>query len=516
MGSSQHEGWYLGIDLGTGSCKSVVIDAQARVLGFGASPYSDAGGEDKWKEQNPEALVEGMLRSARSAICAAVEQSDALPNGCRGVSLGGAFHSVMAVDRAGEPLTGVITWVDGRAAPQAEAVRRRHGPLKTYQQSGCPVHAMYPLYKLIWLREERPRVFAQAARFISAKEYVLRRLTGEYLVDYGIAAGSGLLNAHNLEWDADSLELAGVTSDRLSSLCAPHHVVKNLNPELARAMGIPEDTNLMIGSADAVNSSLGAGAVLSGQATCMVGTSGAFRIIAPQPVLDQQARTWCYAIDHGHWLVGGAINNGGLALSWFREILNLAFSNNPKGTQLTFEELIELAAGVKPGADGLICLPFLAGERSPYWNMNARGVFFGLTLRHNIGHMSRALLEGVAYRLRSLKDALLETGVQVDQIFASGGFTRSDLWLQIISSTMDRDLLVPAWGETSSLGAAFWALMAGGVVNSLEDLAGFVSIAKTYHPDPQEAVLYEKLFHLYMDLYFILGESFDRISEFSE
>ena len=178
--------------------------------------------------------------------------------------------------------------------------------------------------------------------------------------------------------------------------------------------------------------------------------------------------------------------------------------------------LVELAAGVKAGADGLICLPFMAGERSPYWNMNARGVFFGLTLRHDAGHMARALLEGVAFRLRSLLEVLLETGVEVDQIFASGGFTHSDLWPQIISSAMNRDLLVPAWGETSSLGAAFWALIAGGVIHGFEDLAPLVPIAKTHNPDPSDAALYDEIFRLYMDLYFTLGESFDKIASLTQ
>lgn len=515
MRSSQRGTWFMGIDLGTGSCKSVVVDAHARVIGFGACGYTSVNSDSLWSEQDPDALVEAMVCSVRDAIHAAIEREGISPGACGGVSLGGAYHSIMAVDTAGEPLTGVITWVDGRAAPQAEVVRRTHDAQKIYQQTGCPVHAMYPLYKLIWLREERPQVFDQAARFISGKEYALAHLTGEYLVDIGIAAGTGLLNTHTYNWDPLSLELAGITPDRLATLCSPTQIVRNLNPDLANQMGIPEDTPLVVGSADAVNSSLGAGAVMAGHATCMVGTSGAFRIIADQPVLDHKTRTYCYAIDHGHWLVGGAINNGGLALSWFREVLNQMLKGASGGAQLSFEEMIDLAGQVKPGADGLICLPFLAGERSPYWNMNARGVFFGLTLRHDIGHMSRALMEGVAFRLCSLKNALLETGVEVEQIFASGGFTRSDLWLQIVSSVMDRDLLVPEWGETSSLGAAFWALMGSGVVKSFDNLANLVPIDKTHSPDSQDAELYDKLFSIYMDLYFSLGESFDRIAELS-
>jgi gluconokinase len=338
MGSSNRKIWYLGIDLGTGSCKSVIIDAQARILGFSASAYSSSSSDTLWNEQDPDALIVAMVQSARDAIRDAIEREGISPTACGAVSLSGAYHSIMTVNTAGEPLTGVITWVDGRAAPQAEAVRRALDPQEIYQQTGCPIHAMYPLYKLIWLREELPQVFDQAARFISGKEYVLTKLTGgEYLVDIGIAAGTGLLNTHTLNWNPLSLELAGITPDRLSSLCSSTQIIRKLDPVMAKQLGIPEDVPLVVGSADAVNSSLGAGAVMSGQATCMVGTSGAFRIIADKPVLDQQARTWCYAIDHGYWLVGGAINNGGLALSWFREILNQMLRDHCGNTQLTFE-----------------------------------------------------------------------------------------------------------------------------------------------------------------------------------
>ena len=508
MTENKHTDWFLGIDLGTGSCKSIIIDAQGQLLGFGAGSYAKREDAGQWEEQDPQELLSGMIQSVQAAI----QDAGVTPSACQALSIGGAYHSLIAIDKANRPLTGVITWVDDRATKQAQAVRDAERSAEIYQQTGCPVHAMYPLYKLIWLREERPQLFKQAARYISAKEYVTQQLTGEYLVDISIAAGSALLNTRSLEWNPASLELAGIRPDQLSPLADPRQVIETLKPDLAAQMGIPSNTPLVLGSADAVNSSLGAGAVLPGKATCMIGTSGAFRIIAPRPMLDQQARSWCYAIDDGHWLVGGAINNGGLALTWFRDAFNQMLQMQTKDARISFDDLVASALQVPPGADGLICLPFFAGERSPYWNMNARGVFFGLSLKHDARHMARALMEGVAYRLRSIRDVLDELGADVKEIRASGGFTHSDLWPQIIASVLNSDISIPASGETSSLGAAFWALLGSGVVERFEDLRPLVPVTSTCYPEPQESHLYDSLYQIYMDLYFRLEDMFERMS----
>jgi gluconokinase len=416
----------------------------------------------------------------------------------------------MALDDAGEPLTGVMTWADGRAVEQAQKLRGRPETDDLYAQTGCPIHGMYPLYKIIWLREKRPDIFKKTARFVSAKEYIFAQMTGQYWIDSSLAAGSGLLNTHTLRWHPPALELAGIDPEQLSSLHPPTEAHQGLAPSLAARMGIPADTPVVLGSSDATNSNLGAGAVQPHQATLNVGSSGAYRFIAPKPILDPKARSWCYAIDENHWLIGGAINNAGLALSWWRDALNAI---TPDDGQVSFGDLIEKAKEVSAGADGLLCLPFLAGERSPYWNLNARGSFFGLTLEHDARHMARALLEGVGFSIRSLDEVLVEQGAEIDEVRASGGFTKSDFWMEMISSALKRALTVPAWGETSSLGAAFWPLLATGALDHLEDLGALVKLDRTCQPNQRDAAIYDQLYPLYRDLYATLESSFDRIAD---
>lgn len=499
----------MGIDLGTGSCKSVVVDEQGTVLGFGSTDYSGLQAQDRWQEQDSRQLLKAAVDSAKRAV----NESGVRPRECGGLSLGGALHSVLALDRHGHPLTGVITWADSRAVEQSRAVRSSPEARRLYQETGCPSHAMYPLYKIMWLRDKRGEVFGKTWRYVSAKEYVFARLTGEYWVDYSLAAGSGLLSTRTLHWNPWCLETAGIREDQLSPLCGPLAVCKGLNPVLAAEMGIREDAPLVVGSSDAANSNLGAGAVNPWQATCMVGTSGALRVISPQPLLDEKARSWCYAVDENHWLVGGAINNGGVALSWLRDCLNQAVAPGSHGPLLSFEDVIRLAGGAKAGAGGVICLPFFAGERSPNWNLNARAMFFGMTLEHGVRHLARSLLEGIALRFRSLKEVLTDIGVEVRQIIASGGFTKSDLWLQVMADALNRDLVIPVWGDTSALGAAFWALLSARGGEGLEKAGDWVKLGDSCQPDPETVKIYNRIHPVFERLYQSVEKSFDEVAE---
>jgi gluconokinase len=498
--------WFLGIDLGTGSCKSIVIDPAAAVLGFGVGDYAAEDTRDRWQEQDPEKLLRAAAASARAAVARAGVDAGR----CAGMSLGGALHSILALDAHGKPLTGVITWADGRAAAQADAVRGRPLAQTLYNRTGCPAHGMYPLYKIIWLREQRPDIVKRTWRFVSAKEYVFARLTGEHRVDPCLAAGSGLLNTHSLTWEPLCLDTAGIRPDQLSPPCSPRTVHKGLSAAAARRLGLPRDVAVVLGSADAANSNLGAGAVSARRATCMVGTSGAFRVICPAPVLDPKGRSWCYAIDESHWLVGGAINNGGVALAWLRDCLNQALSRDDATARpLSYEDVLALASRCKPGAGGVICLPLFAGERSPNWNLNARAVFFGLGLEHGASHLCRALVEGIAFRFRNLNEVLAEVGVDVREIVASGGFTKSAFWLQVITDALNREMSVPRWGETSCLGAAFWAMLAADAALPLEALAQFVQLGTTCVPDGENAAVYDRLYPLFTRLYSALTAAFD-------
>jgi gluconokinase len=499
--------WFIGIDLGTSGCKTIVIDSQVRVLGFGASTYSDLC--DQWDVgwQDPDILLKAVYQSVRSAV----QNAQLEPKHCEGICVGGAFHSLIAVERDGRPLTWTFTWASKQAEGQVKELLLEVGGQQIYQQTGCPAHSLYPLYKIRFLRDEQPDIFSRASHFISAKEYILLHLTGAYGVDYAIASGAGLLNIHSLDWSELALDFCRLQPERLAPLKEPQEVLGKLMDAPAKEMGLPSGIPITLGSADAVNSSLGAGAVGAAVGTCMVGTSGAIRIISPSPKLDHNHRTWCYGIDPEHWLTGGAINNGGLALAWFMDLIRREHASQG-ASKMTVSEMMELARQVGPGSSGLICLPFLSGERSPNWNMDARGVFFGLSTSHHAGHMARSILEGVTFRLRSIQDAMQDIGLGYDRLRVSGGITHSDLWMQILAGSLNRDLQVLEWGETSCLGAALWNLFSAGIITHFEEIPSYIHVKETIHPVIEEVSLYSRLYNLYLEIYNRLGDLYTEIS----
>ncbi|MGD8457621.1 MAG: gluconokinase [Anaerolineales bacterium] len=483
---------YLGIDLGTGSCKTSLINQDGQILGLGSGKYISPTHSSDWKEQEPASIIQGMIAAVQQVI----GKTNQPKLNIKAISIGAAQHGIMAVDKDGNPLTNVFTWADDRAASQAQRLKDSKWSVDLYQQTGCPPHGMYPLYKIIWLRENQPEIFKKTAKFISVKEYILQKLCGEYIVDYTIASATGLLNTHFLRWDQLTLELAQIETEKLSKLAGPRQTLSITNQSMADELGISANTPVILGSSDAVNSTLGAGALEASQATCMIGTSGAFRILSPQPLLHPNASSWCYCLDEEHWLVGGAINNGGLALSWLRDILQKISEND-----ISFDDLLTYAQGSTIGADGVFCLPFFAGERSPNWNLDARAAFFGLSIEHDIRHISRAILEGIAFRLRSLDEVLKEMKVDIHEIRASGGFTQSDFWVQLVADVLGQPISVPAEGETSCLGAAFWAFWGIDPSTAFSDIKNWVKISKTYQPQSDAHSKYNHFFSTYKKLY---------------
>lgn len=504
-----NQAWFLGIDLGTSSCKCALIDNQSNLLALVNVPYPDTASKTDWKTQNPESIYRGLIQ----AVQRGVDQAGVSPRKCQAVSIGCALHGLLVLDAQGDPLTPIMTWADDRAAAQAAAVAGTPQGRDLYQQTGCPPHGMYPLYKIRWLQDQQSALFNQAARLVSVKEYLIARLAGEFMVDYSLASGTGLLDVHSLEWHAGALRAAGVGEGQLSPLVGPGTRLKINQADFLEKTGLPPDLPLVLGSSDAVNSNLGAGAVRPTQATCMIGTSGAYRILAPEPILSPDASTWCYCLDEQHWLVGGAINNGGLSLAWFKGMLE---SWPEVNQEITIPGLLTLAEQSPAGSLGLICLPLFSGERSPGWNLQARGTFFGISMEHDLRHLSRSLLEGIGYRLRILDETLRVISGDIDEVRASGGFTRSSFWTQLTCDILNRPLSVPRIGDTSAFGAALWALLGVDENLTLQELGSRAALETHYHPQADQVKLYDQIFPLTKQLYTAVNPLFSPVHELRE
>jgi gluconokinase len=487
----------LGLDIGTTSAKAVAFDPSGATHGNAKRDYPLHEPEHGHAEQDPERVLDAAEEVLRGAAAAAREHGAEVA----GVAISTAMHALVGVDGDGRPLTRVLTWADTRAADEAERLRSEHPEL--HDRTGTPLHPMAPLPKLVWMRAHEPETFAAVRRWGGLKELVVARLTGEWAVDHSVASGTGLLNLEHLEWDAEALELAGVDADHLARL-VPTTEALRLGADGARRTGLPEGTPVVAGGADGPLANLGVGAVRPGVAACSIGTSGALRLVVERPAVDPGRCVFCYALVPERWVVGGAINNGGVVLQWAGEALAPDLGSGSESA----EALLDLAAHAPPGSDGLLMLPYLLSERAPQWSPLPRGAYVGLTRYHRREHLVRAGLEGVCHQLALVLASMRDAGNEVREIRATGGFARSSLWRQILADALGVEIGFPAGHEGSAFGAALLGMQALGLVESIDVAAELVRIDDVVEPDADAAAVYAAALPTFAGLYDALEPAF--------
>jgi gluconokinase len=441
----------IGVDIGTTSTKGVVFTEQGFIKTQHAIEYPMHTPEPGAAEQDPDVIFTAVIEVIAGCMRALGQEGDKVAF----VSFSSAMHSVIPVDGEGTPLSPCLTWADNRSKSWCDKLEKEWNGLHIYRRTGTPIHPMNPLTKLIWLRNDRPELFSRASKFISIKEYVFYKLFGQYVSDYSVASATGLLNVETLQWDSEALAVAGIGANKLSELVPPTFSLSGVSTEYAAAMSIKRELPFVVGASDGALSNIGLGATAPGVAAITIGTSGAFRILSDKPQLDSEGRTFCYAVTDSKWLVGGPVNNGGIVFRWVKEQLGgLEVQEAERTGKDAYELLTALAAAIKPGSDGLLFHPYLAGERAPLWNADARGSYYGLTLRHTRAHMVRAAMEGILYNLKSVLSIVESLCGPASRIKASGGFARSSLWRSMMADVLGREVLIPDCIESSCLGAA--------------------------------------------------------------
>ena len=493
----------LGLDIGTTSAKAVAFAPDGSALADAAAGYALHEPERGRAEQDAGEVVDAALRVLRDAAAAARDRGAEVA----GVSISTAMHALVGVDHDGRAVTPVVTWADTRAADQAERLRSEHPDL--HGRTGTPAHPMAPLPKLMWFREREPETFAAVALWGGLKELVLQRLTAAWTLDHSCASGTGLMNLENLDWDAEALDLAGLGADRLGRL-VPVTERLELTREAAEATGLDAGLPVVAGGGDGPLANLGVGAVHPGVAACSIGTSGALRLIVERPVVDPQRRVFCYALTPGRWVVGGAINNGGLVLQWARDALAPDLGDDAAW------KLLDAAAEAPAGSAGLIMLPYLLSERAPHWSPLPRGAYIGLTRAHRREHLVRAALEGVCQQLALVLASMRDAGSEVREIRATGGFARSDLWRRILAGALGMPVGFPRGHEGSAFGAALVGMEALGLVESIGVAADLVRIEDVVEPDRDEAATYARALPTFAGLYDALEPAFRALQTLAE
>ena len=428
-----------------------------------------------------------------------------------------ALHSLIAVDAGGRPLTPSITWADTRSVGWADKIRGEMDGQQIYRRTGTPIHPMSPFCKLVWLRHERPDIFAATHRFVGIKEYVFFRLFGQWVIDFSIASATGLFNLAALDWDAGALAVAGIDAGRLSRPVPPTHCLDGLAQSTAADLRLLPRTPFVVGANDGVLSNLGVDAIHAGDVAVTIGTSGAIRAVVDRPLTDPNGRTFCYLLTPRHWVVGGPINNGGIVFRWVRDELAASETETAKRLGIdAYEVLTRIAERAPPGCEGLLFHPFLTGERAPWWNARMRASFFGLAAHHRKEHMIRAVLEGVIFSLHSILPAVESLVGPTQTIKATGGFARSRLWRQMMADVFDREVVVPEEIESSCLGAAIMALYALGEVELIEVVAGMVGAVHRHRPIAENAAVYRQLAPIYRSIPTKLGDEYAQLAAFQQ
>jgi gluconokinase len=428
----------IGLDLGTTGCKAVAVNQDGHVLERDAAEYPLIRLEEGQAEQDAMVVYEAACATLRSLVSRLETPPSAL-------ALSGAMHSLLPVDNAGNPLANALTWADTRPGLVLEKLRASVDPLEVYTRTGCPVQTPFHLAKLVWLRETQPDVFKSAARFVAIKDFVVYRLTGRWATDVSLASTTGLFNLHTQKWDAELLALAGVDESHVLEVIDSLETHGQISANAARETGLPIGLRVVAGGSDGALANLGAGVITPGSSVITVGTSGALRRAVAEPLLDPQARTWCYRLSKHHLFAGGAINNAGLLLEWLRESFYRELDR-----ESGFEALLLDAASIPPGADGLTVLPYLTGERSPHWQSDLEFTLHGARLRHTRAHVARAALESIAFCIADIR-TITGTG---GAIKLTGGITRSRTWMQTLSDVLETPLEPVDAADASAIGAA--------------------------------------------------------------
>ena len=489
----------IGVDVGTTSTKAVAFTRDGRVVATGGAGYPLLEPHPGHAVQDAEQVFDAVLESLREVVSGL----GGVP--VAGLSLSAAMHSLLGLSPDDEPMTSLVTWADTRASDQAQRLRAAPGGLALHRRTGTPLHPMSPLPKLVWFHEQEPKVFQRIGHWVGLKEYVLLRLCGALVVDYSVASATGLLNLSTLQWDDEALQLAGVAAEQLAELVPTTAVLPELTADAATRTGLPVATPVVVGASDGPLANLGLGAVRPGVAACSIGTSGALRVVVDRPAVDPLGRVFCYALAPERWVVGGAINNGGVVLEWAGDALAPDLGAHPQ------EELLELAASVPPGSGGLIMLPYLLSERAPHWSALPQGAYVGLARGHRRAHLVRAALEGVCLQLGLVLHSMRAAGLEIHELRATGGFARSPLWRQMLADALGTPISFPEGHEGSSFGAALLGMQALGLISSIDVAADLVQVHSVVRPKAAAAATYASLQPVFADLYHALVPTYSAL-----
>jgi xylulokinase len=494
--------YFLGIDTSTTSSKALLIDSKGHVAAVASSPHTLQTPKPLWSEQDPSEWWDAVAASIRSVL----EKAGVSAERVVAVGLTGQMHGLVLLDEGGNVLRPAILWNDQRTQSQCDEIHRRIGKEKFIQITGNIALTGFTAPKILWVQENEPEVYAKAKHVLLPKDYIRLKLTGEYAMDKADGAGTVLFDLKARNWSSEILDALGIDSSWMPRTFEGTEFTGHVTEEAASLTGLKVGTPVAAGGGDQAAQAVGVGAVEAGIVGLTVGTSGVIFATTPSALIEPEGRlhAFCHAVP-GMWHFMGVMLSAAGSLQWYRDTF---------APEVSFDDLVKEAESAPAGSEGLLFLPYLSGERTPYPDPLARGSFIGLTLRHARAHMTRAVLEGVAFGLKDSFTLIQNAGLgNITQVRASGGGTKGALWRQILASVLEAELVTVNTSEGAAFGAALLAGVGAGAWRDVPTACKeTVRITGQTLPDGEQVKVYRKMYPLYQELYPILKPSFEKLS----
>ena len=502
----------LGVDIGTSGTKTILIGEDGSLLASATAEYPLSTPRPGWAEQDPQHWWEATVTTIRAVLRKAGISGDAV----RGVGLSGQMHGSVFLDARQQVIRPALLWCDQRTAAQCDWITGTVGADNVIDLTSNPVLTGFTAPKVIWLRDNEPENYARVQKVLLPKDYIRWRLTGAFATEVSDASGTAMFNVRQRRWATELLEAIGVPASWMPECYESAVPSTQISADAAALTGLKAGTPVVGGGGDQAAGAVGNGIVEPGIISSTVGTSGVVFAYSDEPAVDPALRlhTFCHAVP-GKWHQMGVMLSAGGSLRWYRDTVAAPEVEQARARGVDPYEVITAGAAEAPaGCEGLLFLPYLTGERTPYPDPNARGVFFGLTLRHDRRHMARSVLEGVAYGLRDSFEILEEMGVPIRQVRASGGGARSPLWRQIQADVTAREHVTINVDEGPAFGVALLAGVGTGVWSSVpEACRQTIRVVDQCPPDPANTAIYQRYYPVYRALYGSLKAQFEAVNQ---
>ncbi|NMB61387.1 MAG: xylulokinase [Chloroflexi bacterium] len=493
---------YLGIDTSTTSTKTIAIDQNGKILAVSSSGYSFETPFPLWSEQDPHLW----WQATKVSMCECVMKAGIEPSQVKGIGLTGQMHGLVILDEKGEILRPSILWNDQRTQKQCDEIRELIGRKEFIRITGNDALTGFTAPKILWVKEEEPAIFKKIKHILLPKDYIRLKLTGEYAIDRAGGSGTVLFNLADRDWSSNLIKTLGLNAEWFPPTFEGTHITGTLTKQAAEEVGLIEGIPVFGGGGDQAASAVGTGAVKEGIVSLSLGTSGVIFASVDSPFIEPEGRlhAFCHAVPAKWHLMGVMLSAAG-SLRWYKDTFR---------DQSNFDDLLTGTKGIMPGSDGLIFLPYLTGERTPYPDPLARGGFIGITVRHTIQHFTRAVLEGVAFGLRDSYELMKEAGLKnMEQIRITGGGAKSLIWRQIIADIFNTEIVSINSEEGAAFGAALLAATGAGSFASVEQAcSSTISITDRVIPG-QDVERYNKIYAEYRLLYPALKDTFHRMPD---